>query len=356
MNRLDNITGINLVDPCGMYDAIKSFPNQIRKAVRIGNEINVNSSDYKDIKNIVLCGMGGSAIGGDLARSLLQGDMTASMQICRNYNLPGYTGPDTLAIGSSYSGDTEETLSAFKQAQKKECRLFVLTTGGQLKEIAERGRIPLAVLPGGLKPRAALGYSFVPLMLFFNRIGLSFRDADSFESLADFLEKRLDSFALETDSDKNRAKQLAMRLYGRIPIIYSGPELTDAVGTRIKGQICENAEMLAFANQFPEFNHNELVGWQIINSMRDYLRVIILRDRDDHPRVAARMDIVRKMIEKQGVDVIEINSEGENRLERIFSLIQLGDFVSLYLALLNKVDPTLAEPIEMLKRELAGLE
>jgi glucose/mannose-6-phosphate isomerase len=211
-------------------------------------------------------------------------------------------------------------------------------------------------LPGGLQPRAALGYSFVPLMLFLNAIGLSKFDADDFERLADFLEKRAEAFVVESASDNNSAKQLALQLYGRIPVIYSGPELTDAIATRIKGQISENAKMPAYANQFPELCHNDLVGWKVINAFRDFLRVLILRDADDHPRVSARMDIVKDIILKQNVKVFDIESEGDNSLQRMMSLVQFGDFMSLYLAALNKVDPTPVTAIDFLKRELAKIK
>jgi glucose/mannose-6-phosphate isomerase len=231
-------------------------------------------------------------------------------------------------------------------------RLFIMTTGGKLGEIAKTKNIMRVALPTGFQPRAALGYSFVPLMLFLNRIGLSYYTPEDFQQLAQFLDERKAAFVVDADSSTNRAKQLAMLLYGRIPVIYSGPELTDVVGARIKGQICENAKMLAFNNQFPEFNHNELVGWKVLNSFRDYLRVIVIRDRDDHPRISARMDIVKKVIEKTGVDVFEVNSEGQDKLQRVFSLIQLGDFISYYLSILNKVDPTPVEAIEVLKQEL----
>ncbi len=353
MSSLDNIEGIKKLDPEGMYRAIVEFPDQFRRAIEIGKAVEVKAADYKGIKNIVLCGMGGSAIGGDLVRSLLSDSLPCPMYICRNYHLPAFADDDTLVIASSYSGTTEETLTAVGEALDRKCRLFALTTGGRLGQICREHSLPMATLPTGLQPRAALGYSFVPLMLFFRAIGLSPYDSEHFEATAQLLEKRMQVFSSETPSDDNRAKQLAMQLYGRIPIIYSGPELTDAVATRMKGQICENAKMLAFANQFPEFNHNELVGWKVINPFRDYLRVVVLRDTDDNPRVKARMDVVKAMIEKENVTVIEVESEGSNRLERMISLIQFGDFTSLYLAILNKVDPTPVKAIDFLKDELA---
>lgn len=358
MNSLDDINKVKAIDSSDMYKAIFSFPDHLRMAAKLNWEKEINPDDYRNIKNIVFCGMGGSAIGADLCRSLLQKSAPCPMYVCRNYNLPGFAKRDSMVVGTSYSGNTEETLEAFHQAITRDCQISAITTGGKLGELAAEIEIPYMLLPGnlGLQPRAALGFSFVPLMMLLEKAGFSSYTGDDFLKLADFLEKRNASFALETDSGENQAKQLAQRFYGRIPIIYTGPERTDAVGTRLKGQINENAKMPAFCNQFPEFNHNELVGWKVIQSFREYLRVIILRDRDDHPRVAARMDIVRKLLEKQDVEVIELVSEGDNSLERIFSLIQLGDFTSYYLSILNNIDPTPVEVIEDLKKELAAIE
>jgi glucose/mannose-6-phosphate isomerase len=355
MSNLDTLGSIDSRDPGNMYGAICSLPAQIRTAVTLAAAGVVEPAQFAGLQNIILCGMGGSAIGGDLARSLLVDSLPVPMTICRDYRLPAFAGPASLVIVSSYSGNTEETLSAFEQARAKGCRLFAMTTGGQLQTIVEREQIPWTLLPGGLQPRAALGYSFVPLMLFLNRIGLSSFGPSSFAALADFLGSRAGGYGLSVPSDSNPAKHLALRLYGRIPIIYSGPSITDAVAVRFKGQINENGKMPAYTGQFPEFNHNELVGWKVIGGFREFLRVIILRDGEDHQRVAARMEIVKALIEKQDVEVIDIHSEGADRLQRAFSLIQLGDFVSFYLAILNNMDPTPVEAIESLKKELTRL-
>lgn len=356
MSNLDDLTQIKAIDPDNMYGAIAGLPEQIRKAVAIGESVNLAINRYRGVTNIIICGMGGSAIGGDLARSLLADSLSAPIHICRNYRLPQFADKKSLVIGSSYSGNTEETLAAFDTAMTKQCRLLVMTTGGKLGEIASEHKLPMAKLPTGLQPRAALGFSFVPLMVMFHKLGYSpFPPAD-FLALADFLENRLPLLGVEKPSDDNPAKQLAMKLYGRIPIIYSGPDLTDAVAIRLKGQISENGKMLAFANQFPEFNHNELVGWKVIAAFRDFLRVIMIRDSEDNPRVAARMEIVKKLITDEKVDVYELHSDGKSRLERMFSLIQLGDFASFYLAVLNKVDPTPVKAIDTLKNELARIQ
>jgi glucose/mannose-6-phosphate isomerase len=356
MSGLDERERIRAIDAGSMYEAIQSFPDQIRKAPDLFDSDKIKPENFKKPNAIVVCGMGGSAIGGDLARSYLAPKLAIPMVICRDYRLPSWVDEHALVIGSSYSGNTEETLEAFGEAIERKAQLLALTTGGELKARSAKHGIPVIDLPEGLQPRAALGYSFAPLLLFLSALGIGSTGADELSRLAAFLEENGSSYDIESETDANEAKRLALRLYGRIPIIYSGPELTDAAALRWKGQICENAKMLAFANQFPEFNHNELVGWQKAEHLKDILRVIYLRDRADHARIAARMDIVKEAVEKQKTDVIEVTSSGQSRLERLFSLIQLGDYISFYLAVLNNVDPTPVEPIEKLKAALAEMK
>ncbi len=357
MNRCDDLDQMRQLDPGQMYEAIANFPIQMRKAILLGDDIQATAEDYHDIKNIILCGMGGSAIGGDLARSVLADKLPVPFHVCRNYYLPGFAGPQTLVIGSSYSGNTEETMSAFSQARQKGCRLFAITTGGQMGQMAEEHSIPVITIPdSSLQPRAALAYSFVPLMLFLNQIGLSEYDATMFSNCATMLEKNQEVLKREHPTEANFAKQLAGKLKDRIPVIYTGPDNFDAVGTRIKGQICENAKVPAYHNQFPEMNHNELVGWDKADHFRKILTIIYLRDTEDYSRVKARMEITGELFAKNNYDLIELESSGDNRIERIFSLIQLGDYLSYYLAILNQVDPSPVVPIEFLKNRLAEIK
>lgn len=354
MKSLNDPAILERLDPGNMHGAISGFPSHIREAVEIGKSLNINPEYFRNIDNIIVCGMGGSAIGGEIALSLLYDSLNIPMCACRNYVLPGYAGKNSLVIGSSYSGNTEETIAAFRQARSLDCKLFAITTGGELGRLAKEYGSLLVQLPKlNLQPRAALAYSIVPLMAFFWEIGLSEYVSENFHELAAFLENRQKNFVINREESGNPAKQLAREFHGQIPIIYSGPTLTNAVATRFKGQISENGKILAFANQFPEFNHNELVGWEILGEYGQFLKVVVLRDADDHARVKARMDIITKKLRDQGITVIELISEGENRLERVFSLIQLGDFASYYLGLLNEVDPTPVEAIEFLKKELA---
>ena len=353
MISLDDPAVLSELDPGDMHGAIAGFPGQIREAIRIGNHLVVDPNCYRNVENIIVCGMGGSAIGGEITLSLLYRSLPIPMYACRNYYLPSYAGKNSLVIGSSYSGNTEETLTAFEQARQEGCSLFALTTGGKLGKLAVEYDLPCIILPlVGLQPRAALAYSIVPMLLFFNKIDFADYDPNRFVDLASFLEIDQVNYRMDRPLEDNPAKQLALKLHGSIPIIYSGPTLTDGIATRFKGQISENGKMLAFTNQFPEFNHNELVGWEELGDYGQYFKVIILHDQEDYQQVKTRMGIVRSMLKDKGIEVIDLETKGSNRLERIFSLIHMTDFVSYYLGILNEVDPTPVKPIEYLKSRL----
>jgi glucose/mannose-6-phosphate isomerase len=335
-----------------MYDDIYDFPSQFGDGLQRSERVQIPHWDKDDISSIVVAGLGGSAIGGDLVRSYLADRLDIPIFVCRNYTLPNFVGSSSLVFVSSYSGNTEETLSSFKDASSKGAKIICMTSNGKIGDISARQKIPCIRLPKGFQPRAALGYSFVPVLAMLERCGFVEGEEANINAARKFLVGNRDKFRVEIDADKNEAKNLAMKLHGKLPIIYAACDHFDAVSTRWKGQFCENAKMLAFNNVFPEFNHNELVGWKVLSEYRDDLMVVMLKDRDDHPRIKRRMEIVRGIIEDQQVEVIEVKSWGENLLSRMFSLIQLGDFVSFYLAVLNEEDPSPVKVIDYLKEEL----
>ena len=229
-----------------------------------------------------------------------------------------------------------------------------MTTGGLMADVCKLNDIPMLTLPSGLQPRAALGYSMIPLLVLFDRIGLVKGLSKEIPQAIKEMQMRREVYIEDTPTEKNLAKAVAARLHGRIPLIYGGPVLTDVVAVRWKGQMCENGKNMAFANQFPEFNHNELVGYcDLIKPHKDHLVVVMIRTGDDHPKVTKRIDIVKGIIEKAGVPVVDVWGMGTTPLSRLLSLVQLGDFVSYYLAILNNVDPTPVAAIETLKKALA---
>jgi glucose/mannose-6-phosphate isomerase len=337
-------------DSHGMYDHIMDFHKQLLDGIEIGNRTKLGAIDYGGVDNIILAGMGGSAIGGELLRSFLKAELNLPFIIHRNYGLPAVADSESLVICSSYSGNTEETISAFKTAVELNSIILCITTGGELKALAESHQVPVVKIPAGLMPREALGYSFTPLLVLFSRMGFCRDYTVEINGCAEDLRKWSDEFSFE--NDLNPAYELAGKLAGKIAVIYSGPDYFDAVALRLKGQVSENGKQHAFCNVFPEFNHNELVGWELAAKNAGGLIVLIIRDEQDHPQVSKRMDIVRKLIAQKGVEVIELRSRGKNLLTRMFSLIQFGDYLSYYLALVNNVDPTPIDMIEYMKQHL----
>lgn len=341
------------LDPGGMYNHINRFANQVDEAIAIGESADLSLLEGKKFKNIVVAGLGGSAIGGDLVRSYLQEWLDIPMIVVRDYVLPGFVGKDSLVIASSYSGNTEETLSAYSQALAVGAHILAITTGGELGERAAKEANQIITIPGGLMPRAALGYSFFPMLLALARLGLCPKQGDAVRKTQELLDERRRLFGKNVPQDENPAKQAACVWNKHLPILYGAQVRYDAVALRIKCQIAENAKQLAFCNVVPEFNHNELVGYGKVDHVAKLLTVHIIRDRADHRRTGFRMAIVRKMIADLGIPAVEIESAGDDTLARMFSIIQWGDFASYYLAMLNGVDPTPIEAIDHLKRELA---
>jgi glucose/mannose-6-phosphate isomerase len=351
---LDDVEHIRSADPGNMYNRVFDLPEHMTEALKISDAWKVSSAEFADPKNIVLIGMGGSAIGGDLIRAFLRDRLLVPFTVCRDYSLPEYVDDETLVIASSYSGNTEETLAALNDALGRKAMVAAISTGGLMKDVAELNDIPLAILPEGLQPRAALGYSVVPILLFFEKIGL-IRDArKDIESAIAKLQVRREKYIEDSPLLSNPAKSLANHIHGRTAIIYGGPGLTEPVAQRWKAQICENGKNLAFANSFPECNHNELVGWnpKVLGGQAEHFVVFMLRDEGDNSKIRKRMNIVKTLIERCGTEVHDVHAMGERPFERMLSLIHLGDFVSYYLAVLNGVDPTPVDVIEQLKKSL----
>lgn len=351
MHILDQLAKIEKLDSRDMHRLLVSFPLQLEKSIALTHSFPLPAWKHFKFENIVLAGMGGSAIGGDLVRSYLTYELKIPFQVSRHYLLPNFVGQNSLVLVSSYSGNTEETLSAYAIAKKRKAKIIALTSGGKLYQQAKSDKIPVLLVPGRLPPRAALGYSLGALLILFSRLGLIKNQTGLIKETSSFLTKQNKKYDKVLVTSKNPAKQLAAQIQEKIPIIYSGYDYFDSVAVRWKQQICENAKNLAFVNFFPEFNHNELVGWQNDNLKPDFT-VIFLKDKDDHKRIKARMDIVKEIIESQKIEVIEIESRGKSLLSRMLYLIQLGDWTSYYLAILNGVDPTSIKVIDYLKNQL----
>jgi glucose/mannose-6-phosphate isomerase len=350
---------IGKIDRADMLGRVLSMPQHFLEALQRAQSMRLELTASR-IQNIVVAGMGGSAISGELTRSLTSNQLPVPLSVCRSYHLPNFVSHHSLVIVSSYSGNTEETLAMFEQALRREAQIVCITSGGKVGNMAAAKSLPVFSLPPGYPPRSALVHLFVPLLKTLHACGfISNPEADIKETVA-LLEQLVRRYHPENETTQNAAKQLALALRERLPLIYA-PEIYEAVAWRWKEQFCENAEMLAWHNVFPEMNHNELVGWGQRREMDQRFQVIYLRDHragpsEIHPQVHARMDLTRELIERTGAPVIAAASEGHSLLARFFSLIFLGDMASVYAAVLSGIDPTPVEKIDYLKDRLAKVQ
>jgi glucose/mannose-6-phosphate isomerase len=301
---------------------------------------------------ILLAGMGGSAIAGDLLVDYAGDEMPAPFLVVRDYSLPGWAGPDCLFIASSYSGNTEETLSAYEDAARRGIPRVALCSGGRLQELALRDGTPCAGFPGGYQPRAAIGWSFFTLLGITIRLGLlGPRDREVAAAIGRIRESA-ERMGPEAPEVSNPAKQLARWLHGGFPVLYGAGRRLGAVALRWRTQLNENSKVFAHHHALPEQNHNEIVGWELPHAWLAQARIVGLSDRGDLSRVRARLEITGRILSEGGAAFQMVESVGDSLLERLFSLLVLGDWVSLYLGLLNGVDPTPVENINRLKSEL----
>jgi glucose/mannose-6-phosphate isomerase len=330
---------------------ITKLPEQCEEAFRIGQGSPLPS--LGTIRQVVVLGIGGSAIGGSLLQAYTEGEFKVPFLVNRTYHIPAFVGPETLVIASSYSGNTEETLSAYAEAKGRGATLMAIASGGELERWAQADGIPFCRIPGGYSPRAALGYSFMPLLAILSRLGFVRERPEDVTEAVTVLSTLRDELYPERPTGGNPAKQLAERLHGKLPFIYGAAPWSGVAAYRWKGQMNENAKNLAHSNAFPELNHNKTVGWEAPESLTAQVEVVLLRDREDHPKVQKRFEVTSTIMRPHVSGITEVWSRGESALARLFSLIYMGDFTSYYLALLNGIDPTPVKVIDYLKGELA---
>ena len=351
MVNLDDPGIYQQLDPANMLAHLHGLPQQCRSAWHKAKDFEL-PPDYAGIDKIIILGMGGSAIGGDLARSLILSTGKPIVFVNRDYDLPAFVDDRTLVIASSYSGNTEETLSAFSQALKTSCKKLAVTTGGKLKALAEDARVPVLTIDYISPPRAALGYSFMPLIAFLHKLTFLEDKSAEVEAMIRNLERLLGELKETVPISSNQAKQLAMKLYGKIAVIY-GAGILSEVARRWKAQINENSKAWAFHETFPELNHNAVVGYQFPPELASEIYVVLLHCPSLHPRTLIRYQVTSELLEQNGVGYQIIDSQGESELSQMMSLIFLGDWVSYYLAILYKIDPTPIKAIDYLKKRLS---
>jgi glucose/mannose-6-phosphate isomerase len=337
MTQLDERIGA--IDSGDQYESTLSLPDQLRDALW-----RVSSAKIDPIEStgLIVCGMGGSAIGADLAAAALGGRLNRPMDVVRGYGLPLWTPPDRVIFCSSYSGNTEETMGCYAAAEAVGARRVVATTGGSLAESARRDGVPVNGMPAGLQPRAAIGYTFAIAAEVAALAGTASAIRTEIDSSAAHLESA-------TDSLLRKASEIADQIFGSVPLIY-GCGLTAPVGYRWKCQINENAKLPAFSHEIPEADHNEIVGWD--GSPEGAYSAIFLTDDDQHPRERQRFELTGELIESKAHSVVTIETEGRSRTERLLWAVMLGDLISLELAVRAGADPTPVAVIESLKDRL----
>ena len=325
-----------------MNDYIDDFSNHLREAIEIANNTSLTSFT-KEIRNILICGLGGSGIGGTIVSDIISSKVNIPITATKDYSIPNFVNEHTLVIANSYSGNTEETLYALEKCQAKGAEIAVITSGGKLKTIAEENKYNKIIIPGNQPPRAMFGYAFTELFFMLNHYGII---DDSFKS--DFT-KAIELLDTEKSDIQEQAMSLAKKMYKQTPVIYVANGF-EGVAVRFRQQINENSKMLCWHHVVPEMNHNELLGWR--TNVND-LAVVYFRNKSDYDRNQIRIDINKKVIAKFTENITEIWSKGDSLIENSLYHINLGDWVSWYLSEMNNVDAIEIDVIDFLKGELA---
>jgi glucose/mannose-6-phosphate isomerase len=339
---------IDQVDPSGQIGDILSLPDHLRDALWRVESATLPENDTSS--GMVIAGMGGSGIGGALARAALGDQASRPMFVTRVYGLPSWTTPDTTVLCASYSGNTEETLACYESAGHLGAQRVVATAGGTLAELAREDGVPLIPLPSGLQPRAAVAYMIVSALEVAARCGVGPGMSTEIDVAASHTEQLVEEWGPDS-APGSLAKEIASALLGSVPVV-AGAGLTVPIAYRWKTQINENAKQPCFFAELPELDHNEIVGWEGAPDLGRF-SAIFLDDSDAHPRLKQRMDLTAELIAPNAVSSFRLQTRGETGMERVISLVLLGDLVSLYLAVLRGVDPGPVNVIERLKSELA---
>src|SRR5881396_2732385 len=334
------------VDRGGMRDIIASLPDQIAAATRAS----ATHFAVDEAQRIFLVGMGGSAIAGDVFATWVADRSKVPIQVVRDYRLPAYARSEDILVALSYSGNTEETLAATAQGIKLGCRGIAITSGGMLADLAGKSDFPVFDIPTGLPPRGAFGHLFGILAAISGDWTYSDPRADLDEAVA-HLKSIREQLRPESGLRSNRAKALAVRIQATVPIVYAAPPFS-AIARRWQTQLNENSKVLAFSSTFPEADHNELVGWVEDARARSH-RPILLRDCDESAEMRRQLDITVSLMSKR-TDVEEVSDDGSTLVSRMLATLYLGDYMSLYLAVLRRVDPMVLKPIVTLKKKLAA--
>jgi glucose/mannose-6-phosphate isomerase len=353
MVNLDDPKAYQRLDPSNMISRIGDMAQQCRRAWGSASVLPLPSS-YSYVNKVIILGMGGSAVGGDMVESLAITQSDIPIVVNKDYHLPKWVDEQTLVIASSYSGNTEETISAFLKALETPAKKLVITTGGRLQELAAQNSVPLFVFHYEAEPRAAFGYSFFCILAFLQNLGLITIKPKYVAEATSALDELSAAWYKTVPLQSNPAKQLANDLFNHAVVIY-GAGILSKMAYRWKTQLNECSKTWASAEVFPELNHNTIVGYNFPKNISESAFVVMLRPTQLKQRLKIRFDVTRELLDKAGIQHTIVKAKGTNHLSQLMSTVLYGDYVSYYLAILNEIDPSPVEAIDYLKSRLASL-
>ncbi len=331
------------------------FPEQISTILENFNPKKVKINKEK-ISNVICIGMGGSAIAGDVIKDILFERLDLPTNVVRGYKSPNYCDENSLVVACSYSGNTEETLSAVKEAKDKNAQIAVITSGGELGQLAKANKWTELKIPGKLPPRQAFGYLFFSILMLLSNLKIVNVDEKEIKNIIKLSKKIVRWNYDKSTSDRILSKELARKIRNKIPIVYAPTPQYSSVAVRWKTQFQENSKSMAFCNTIPEMNHNEIVGWEMEHQALNDFIVIFLQCENMPERIATRIELSKNIIKTKGISIAEIYAEGKTKLEKAISLILLGDWITYYLALFYDKNPESILNIDYLKSELKKIQ
>ncbi len=353
MKNLDDVD-YGDIDRYGMYESIHSYPEQIEEMLAFMKNFEIG--EYENLKNVIFCGMGGSAITGDIVRSALSKRVTVPIIVNRDSKVPPWVNKGTLAVCVSYSGNTRETLSALMEAHTRGAHVVCISSGGKMEEISLKYGFPYIRVKGGMQPRAALGYMLTASLSILTKTGIVTENimGEISETLKVLRDLR-SNVARETPLEKNLAKKIATKILGKIPQVYAS-DFYLPVARRWVTQFNENSKIHAEYKEIPECNHNHVVAVEGDEEKTRIFVPIFLRDPDENKFLKGNIEYLQEIYRHQGQELIEVYPDGKNAVSRLLYAIYLGDFVSYYLAILRDVDPTPVDTIKKLKKHLERIQ
>jgi glucose/mannose-6-phosphate isomerase len=347
-----DINQINIYDSQNVWEKLKLSSDQWFEAIKITQSLKFNFNK-EDIDNVVITGMGGAAIAGDMIRSLCEDSAPFPVLMNRSYSLPSFVNHRTLVIILSYSGDTEETISAANHALERHAYCLGITSGGYIGSLEGSDRFESIKLPGGSSSRSALALFLLGIWRVFQSLEIFEKGDDLLTECGHFMSEQIERFS---DLDENEPAELAEDILDSLPVIYSSDGILKPVNMRWRNQIQEYAKTLAYGGILPEMNHNEIVGWERTAHLMGKVSCIQLIDDNDHHRIRTRMEITAELIEPHAVAFRTIRSVGQNPLQRMLYMVLYGDFMAFYLAILSETDPAPITKIDLLKTKLKEIE